>query len=113
MDDEIKILTPEPASYLCFLQDNLNEYEEIKKRYYLINQYSPSSNIDRDIHNLLLAEFNQLIIPTSVHTDLHISEALAQKQTAYTGAPHSQAFRDFKILSNWLTCLFAENSANE
>jgi cellulose synthase operon protein YhjQ len=110
------VLLPDAASYACMIKRHAYDMEcgitekNDTQRRYLINGYSPTLDLERDICDLLQTEIGEIILPVAIHQDEHIKESIAQKQNAYEGALASQARRDFTLLATWTLAYFGEST---
>jgi cellulose synthase operon protein YhjQ len=110
----LDVMLPDAASYACMIKRHAYDMEcgvtekNNTQRRYLLNGYSPTLELERDICDLLQTDIGELILPVAIHQDEHIKESIAQKQNAYEGALASQARRDFTLLATWTLAYFGE-----
>ncbi len=71
--------------------------------YLLLNQFDAARELDRDILSLVRLAFPTQLIPTIIHRDEHVREALASKRSLLAYASSSQSALDFAHLGAWLT----------
>lgn len=69
----------------------------------LLNQFDAARELDQDILSMVRTAFPNQIIPTVIHRDEHVREALASKRSLLAYASSSQAALDFAHLGGWLT----------
>jgi cellulose synthase operon protein YhjQ len=114
----LDVLLPDAASYACMIKRHAYDMEcGVTEQYntqrrYLLNGYSPTLELERDICDLLQTEVGEIILPVAIHKDEHVKEAVAQKQNAFEGALASQAHRDFKLLATWTLSYFGATSSS-
>lgn len=70
--------------------------------YLLLNQFDAARELDRDILSLVRVAFPTQLIPTIIHRDEHVREALASKRSLLAYASSSQSALDFAHLGAWL-----------
>jgi len=92
------VMTADPACYAS-LQDFPVDADN---SHCLVNRFNPLMALERDIYDLLQADYQRLMLPLNIHRDESIREALAYKQTVFPCAPHSQAAHDYTTLATWL-----------
>ncbi len=97
-DHQLRVINPDPASYLQMQQAGALP----DAGHYLINRFDPLRTLERDLHDLVQADHAGRVVPTAIHRDEGIREALACRQTVVEAAPHSQATHDLATLAIWL-----------
>ncbi|MGL5045822.1 MAG: cellulose synthase operon protein YhjQ/BcsQ, partial [Plesiomonas sp.] len=71
------------------------------QRYWLVNRYHTATLLSRDIWQLWHTTLGQWLIPSAIHQDEALREALAKKQLITRSAPGSLAMQDFLSLATW------------
>jgi cellulose synthase operon protein YhjQ len=107
----LTVVAADPVSYaaLAGFHDCLAPEHEGKVGY-LINDFDPTRELDRDIARLLRAEQGERLCSATIHRDESVREALASKLSVHAYAPHSQAADDYAALSTWLVARLAKTS---
>jgi len=97
-DHTLRVINADPGSYV-----NLQRVGKLPVRnHYLINRFDPLRALERDLHDLIQADYAGKVVPAAIHRDEAVREALAFRQTVVEAAPHSQATHDFATLAIWL-----------
>jgi len=106
----IMVTNTDAVSYSC-LNRTFEDQQAIgtSKMMCLINKYSSSNLLERDIYDSIQHQFSKQLFPVTVHDDKNIGQSLASKQTVFEYAQHSQACRDFGLLGTWLVAGQCEN----
>ncbi|EOI6417003.1 cellulose biosynthesis protein BcsQ [Yersinia enterocolitica] len=76
--------------------------------YFLLNQFSASSRLQQDLHQLWLQSLNSLL-PIFIHRDEAMAEALAAKQPLGEYSAQSLAAEEMMTLANWCLINAAES----
>ncbi|MGL5759444.1 cellulose biosynthesis protein BcsQ [Plesiomonas sp.] len=82
-----------------------SEQNAALQRYWLVNRYHTSTLLSRDIWQLWHTTLGQWLIPSAIHQDEALREALAKKQLITRSAPGSLAMQDFLSLATWCKSL--------
>ncbi|MGL5005903.1 MAG: cellulose biosynthesis protein BcsQ [Plesiomonas sp.] len=88
-----------------------HQYEsslETRQRYWLVNRYHTATQLSRDIWQLWHTTLGQWLIPSAIHQDEALREALAKKQLINHSAPGSLAMQDFLSLAIWCKALLEQ-----
>ncbi|RCS59807.1 cellulose biosynthesis protein BcsQ [Parvibium lacunae] len=102
------VVLADPASYATvpgmevLLHDYCYQRPDFLGSAYLLNQVDASKALNRDIVAAFRAHIPDRILPTSVHFDQGLTEALAYGQTVFQYAPHSQGAHDILTNAQWL-----------
>lgn len=92
------VATADPACYAAF-----HKFRPIGGTVCcLVNRLNPLAVLESDIYNVLLADYPQLVLPMTIHSDEAVREAFAHKKTVAAYAPLSQASLDYEKLASWL-----------
>lgn len=75
--------------------------------HFLLNQFAASSHLQQDLHQLWLQSLDNLL-PTFIHRDEAMAEALAAKQALGEYSPQSLAAEELMTLANWCLINVAE-----
>ncbi len=103
------VIHGDPASYatLPAMESVLNKYctgrPEFYGSAYLLNNLPSGSNLARDVVRVVRAELGERLVPSVVHQDEAVKEALAFDQLILQYAPHSEAARDIAQAASWLS----------
>ncbi|PKH23733.1 cellulose synthase operon protein YhjQ [Enterobacterales bacterium CwR94] len=92
----LRVMTADANSHLRLHQQRFRE-----NTLFLLNQYSATSKLQQDIHQLWLSQLTSLI-PLMVHRDEAVAEAMMMKQPLGEVMPHSLAADEVMTLANWL-----------
>ncbi|MFW5387780.1 cellulose biosynthesis protein BcsQ [Yersinia sp. 2542 StPb PI] len=76
--------------------------------HFLLNQFSASSHLQQDLHQLWLQSLDNLL-PTFIHRDEAMAEALAAKQPLGEYSGQSLAAEEVTTLANWCLITVANN----
>ncbi|ADZ44288.1 TPA: cellulose biosynthesis protein BcsQ [Yersinia enterocolitica] len=76
--------------------------------HFLLNQFSASSRLQQDLHQLWLQSLNSLL-PIFIHRDEAMAEALAAKQPLGEYSAQSLAAEEMMTLANWCLINAAES----
>ncbi|MGL5344094.1 MAG: cellulose synthase operon protein YhjQ/BcsQ [Plesiomonas sp.] len=101
---EITPQTSEPQPDAHKTQNNLHQDDAKNadlQRYWLVNRYHTATLLSRDIWQLWHTTLGQWLIPSAIHQDEALREALAKKQLITRSAPGSLAMQDFLSLATW------------
>ena len=98
----ICVIRPDIQSYLS-LQKNrhyqaLHEKHNIKL---LMNVFNANSEVSRDLQLVIKHEYKEMIIPTLMHFDTAVPEAVANLTSVLEAAPYSQAAQDYRSFAFW------------
>ncbi|WP_338559819.1 cellulose biosynthesis protein BcsQ [Erwinia sp. E_sp_B04_7] len=77
--------------------------------YFLLNQFSPVSKSQQDLHQLWLTSLQNLI-PLHIHRDEAVAEALLCKQPFGEYRPQSLAAEEIMTLANWALITLREQT---
>lgn len=77
--------------------------------HFLLNQFSAGSRLQQDLHQLWLQSLGRLL-PTFIHRDEAMAEALAAKQPLGEYSAQSLAAEEVMTLANWCLINAAESS---
>lgn len=77
--------------------------------HFLLNQFSAGSRLQQDLHQLWLQSLGSLL-PTFIHRDEAMAEALAAKQPLGEYSAQSLAAEEVMTLANWCLINAAESS---
>ena len=97
-DHTLRIINADPTSYVHLQRAG----KPPERSHYLINRFDPLRALERDLHDLIQADYAGTVVPAAIHRDEAVREALAFRQTVVEAAPHSQATHDFATLAIWL-----------
>lgn len=97
-DHRLRVLNADPTGYVSLQRAGALPAHS----HYLINRFDPLHTLERDLHDLIQADYAGQVVPTAIHRDEAMREALAFRQTVVEAAPHSQATHDFATLAIWL-----------
>ena len=102
----ILVLNPETLSYTALHGSNRARYLDFGdelNQLLLLNRYCPSIELERDITSLIKSDFEDALIPITIHRDESLRQSLAFKKTVIDSAPASQSAQDFSLAALWLT----------
>lgn len=105
-DTSILVLNPETLSYTALHGSNRARYLDFgddNNQLLLLNRYCPAIDLEKDITSLIKSDFEDALIPITIHRDESLREALAYKKTVLDAAPASQSSQDFSLVALWLT----------
>ncbi|MGL4600174.1 MAG: cellulose synthase operon protein YhjQ/BcsQ [Plesiomonas sp.] len=85
-----------------------DEQNATLQRYWLVNRYHTATLLSRDIWQLWHTTLGQWLIPSAIHQDEALREALAKKQLINHCAPSSLAMQDFLSLAIWCKALLEQ-----
>ncbi|QTF10456.1 cellulose synthase operon protein YhjQ [Brenneria izadpanahii] len=94
-DAVLLLLTPDANCHL-----RLHQQELPAKRHFLINQFTPTSVLQQDLHQLWLHTLPHLL-PLVIHRDEALAESLAAKQPLGEYSSLSVAAEEIVTLANW------------
>jgi cellulose synthase operon protein YhjQ len=97
----LRVFRPDPLFYAALLLHRQSD------GWLIINSFNPSLELDRDMHDLLRAEFRASTSPVTIHRDEHLRRAVAQRESVLDLYPNSQASADFSNLATWLVAAAA------
>ncbi|MFZ0255273.1 MAG: cellulose biosynthesis protein BcsQ [Gammaproteobacteria bacterium] len=103
------VLSPDAASFACIpamkrLLQERDDGQPIKGRhpYYILNQMDARRRLHCDVRALMGQVLGDWLLDFYIHSDVSLSEALAQQQPVLRYAPHAQSAKDFRRLAQWL-----------
>jgi len=102
------VLKPDAASYSTIpsIESLIQYYTKGRKDFlgycYVLNQMDASKQLCRDVFGMLRSSLGDRFIPTAIHRDEAVSEALACQTPVSYYAQHSSATQDVKYLTTWL-----------
>jgi cellulose synthase operon protein YhjQ len=111
------VLTADAVSY-ALLRSWINSHPIISqlistnKLHFIVNQYEPNIEINRDFMLVLKNELEKSFVPVIIHRDTSLLECVANVSTVQHFAPHSQATKDFQSLAFWCISSLSIPSAN-
>jgi cellulose synthase operon protein YhjQ len=79
--------------------------------WFVLNQFDPSSPLQRDVREVLRQQLGERLLPFVVHRSAAVSEALAEGMTVLDYAPNSAAAEDIMSLVTWIRNTSAAMSA--
>jgi cellulose synthase operon protein YhjQ len=107
-DFVLVVIHGDPASYatLPAMESVLNRYCNGRPGFYgsvyLLNNLPSGSNLARDVVRVVRSDLGDRLVPTVIHQDEAVKEALAFDQLVLQYAPHSEAARDIGQAAAWL-----------
>ncbi len=102
------VIHADPASYatLPAMESILAKYCNSRPSFlgaaYLLNNVPAGSALARDVVKVVRADLKERLVPTVIHQDEAVKEALAFDQLVLEYAPHSEAARDIGKVASWL-----------
>ena len=102
------ILKPDAASYSTVpsIESLIAFYTKGRKDFlgycYLLNQMDASKQLCRDVFGMLRVNLGARFVPSTIHRDEAVSEALACQTPVSYYAQHSSATQDVQYLTTWL-----------
>ncbi len=106
MDMVFVCLTPDAASYATLqswlLTQESRSLKNANKLRFVINQYQPELELNRDMTLVINTELDTLSAPVVIHRDTVLHECVANLATVQHFAPNSQAAKDFQSLAFWI-----------
>ncbi|GGX44150.1 cellulose biosynthesis protein BcsQ [Undibacterium squillarum] len=102
------VLKPDAASYSTVpqMESLISYYTERRKDFLgycvVLNQMDATKQLARDIFSILRSRLKDRFIPTGIHRDESVCEALAYQQPVTEYARHSSAAHDVSQLAAWL-----------
>jgi cellulose biosynthesis protein BcsQ len=103
------VVHADPASYatLPAMESILHQYCHQRTDFfgsaYLMNNVVTSSPLARDVVRVIRSELGTRVIPSLIHQDEAVKEALAFDQLVLQYAPHSEAANDITHTAAWLS----------
>lgn len=103
------VIHGDPASYatLPAMESVLNKYCTGRPGFfgsaYLLNNLPSGSPLARDVVRVIRSDLGERLVPTVIHQDESVKEALAFDQLVLQYAPHSEATRDLSQAAAWLS----------
>jgi len=79
--------------------------------WFVLNQFDPSSPLQRDVREVLRQQLGERLLPFVVHRSAAVSEALAEGMTVLDYAPNSPPAEDIMSLVTWIRSTSAAASA--
>ena len=104
----IVILKPDAASYSTVpaIESLIAHYTKDRRDFlghcYVLNQMDASKQLNRDVFGMLRAQLGSRFVPSAIHRDEAVSEALACQSPVSYYAQYSSATHDVQYLSNWI-----------
>jgi len=102
------VLKPDAASYSTIpsIEALIQFYTKGRADFfgycYVLNQMDATKQLCRDVYGMLRANLDGRFVPTAIHRDEAVSEALACQMPVSYYAQHSSATHDIQMLTNWL-----------
>ncbi|MFZ6754691.1 cellulose biosynthesis protein BcsQ [Undibacterium sp. Dicai25W] len=102
------VLKPDAASYSTIpsIESLIQFYTKGRKDFlgycYVLNQMDASKQLCRDVFGMLRSNLGERFVPTAIHRDEAVSEALACQTPVSYYAQHSSATQDMQYLTTWL-----------
>jgi len=102
------VLKPDAASYSTVpsIESLIQYYTAGRKDFlgycYVLNQMDASRQLCRDVHGMLRSTLGGKFVPSTIHKDEAVSEALACQTPVSYYAQHSSATHDVQQLAVWL-----------
>ncbi|MBC3927611.1 cellulose biosynthesis protein BcsQ [Undibacterium sp. CY21W] len=102
------VLKPDAASYSTIpsIESLIQYYTAGRKDFlgycYVLNQMDASRQLCRDVHGMLRTTLGDKFVPSTIHKDEAVSEALACQMPVSYYAQHSSATHDVQQLAAWL-----------
>ena len=102
------VLKPDAASYSTIpsIESLIQFYAGNRPGFlgycYVLNQMDASKQLCRDVYGMLRTNLNERFVPTAIHKDEAVSEALACQMPVSYYAQYSSATHDVQQLANWL-----------
>lgn len=102
------VIHGDPASYatLPAMESILAKYCNHRSDFiggaYLLNNIPPGSALARDVVKVVRADLGDRLVPSVIHQDEAVKEALAFDQLVLQYAPHSEASRDIGKVAAWV-----------
>jgi cellulose synthase operon protein YhjQ len=100
-DISIRVIEADPSCHLLANRDI------DPREYWLVNKYQPAQQLQRDLNLLWRQRQAMNLLPTTLHMDVAVPEALAHKLPVGCYAPASQAAHDSRSIALW--CLSRGN----
>ena len=104
-DHHLVVMTPDANNHL-----RLNQAAFTAKTLFLINQFSPISQAQQDLHQLWLTSLAAMI-PLLIHRDEAMAEALLSKQPLGEYRPLSMGAEEVDTLASWCLINLKGNAA--
>lgn len=104
----VVVIHGDPASYatLPAMESILAKYCNHRADFiggaYLLNNIPPGSALARDVVKVVRADLGDRLVPSVIHQDEAVKEALAFDQLVLQYAPHSEASRDIGKVAAWV-----------
>lgn len=95
VDHQLMVMTPDGNSHL-----RLHQARFPGNTLFLLNQFSPVSPVQQDLHQLWLSSLTAMI-PLLIHRDEALAEALLSKQPLGEYRPHSLGAEEIATLATW------------
>ncbi|MFZ6772764.1 cellulose biosynthesis protein BcsQ [Undibacterium sp. SXout7W] len=102
------VLKPDAASYSTIpsIESLIHYYCDGRKDFfgycYVLNQMDAAKQLSRDVYGMLRSSLGSKFIPTTIHRDEAVSEALACQTPVSYYAQHCSATHDVNEVSAWL-----------
>jgi cellulose synthase operon protein YhjQ len=102
------VIHGDPASYATLpamesiLAKYCNHRADFVGSAYLLNNIPPGSALARDVVKVVRSDLGERLVPTVIHQDEAVKEALAFDQLVLQYAPHSEASRDIGKAAAWI-----------
>ncbi len=94
-DHILSVVTPDANCHIRLFQQNFPT-----NTLFLLNQFSPVSKAQQDLHQLWVNSLNNFI-PLTLHRDEAVAEALMSKQPLGEYRPHSLAAEGMMTFASW------------
>lgn len=107
------VIHGDPASYatLPAMESILAKYCNGRADFfgaaYLLNNIPPGSDLARDVVKVVRSDLGDRLVPSVIHQDEAVKEALAFDQLVLQYAPHSEAARDIGKVAAWIAAKLA------
>ncbi len=107
------VIHGDPASYATLpamesiLAKYCNHRADFVGAAYLLNNIPPGSALARDVVKVVRSDLGERLVPTVIHQDEAVKEALAFHQLVLQYAPHSEASRDIGKAAAWISTKLA------
>lgn len=82
--------------------DSAQAENPLLRSHYVVNQLDPGEALSRDMLASLISQFGQRLLPTPIHRDEAVPEALAMHLSVGSSAESSQAAHDLSVLASRL-----------
>ena len=104
----VVVLKPDAASYSTIpsIESLIQFYAGSRPSFlgycYVLNQMDASKQLCRDVYGMLRTNLRERFVPTAIHKDEAVSEALACQMPVSFYAQYSSATHDVQQLATWL-----------